>query len=224
MLIVGIVPLLLILLGVAVLLGSSDQRRRVRSLPLSNTASVADGEVKLQGKAFAYEPLTAPLSGQACVLYRLSFSQWVGMGRNKRLEEVHRALVVGSGFAIIDAFGKLEIDAEGAELRCEKVHSGGTSLLGLDTKASAAVKEHVPHLSEGEVRVVEELIPDGETILVIGTVDTSQAPPKLGGPRLLLSRLSEDALTKWDSGDFAGIAMIVGGVAAAVALAVVALG
>lgn len=218
MLIAAIIAAVLTLLGAAVLLGSSDERRRVRGLELSTTGSVPDGEVKLQGKAFAREPLIAPLSGQSCVVYRLIFSKWVGLGRNRRLEEVRRALQVAPGFALVDAQGSLLVDAEGAELRCEKVHTAKTSLLGTDAKVAAAIAEHAADLAGEDVRVVEEVIPEGETVLAIGKIDHAQTPLRLTGPRLLLSRLSEQALTRWDTGDFAGIGLLACGVATAVAV------
>lgn len=226
MLIGAIVAVVLILLGSAVLLGSSDERRRVRRLPLSTSGALPEGEVKVQGKAFAREPLMAPLSGQPCVLYRLIFSKWVGSGRNRRLEEVRRALQVAPGFALVDVQGSLPVDAEGAELRCEKVHTAKTSLLGLgrEDKVAAAIAAHAADLMDDEVYVVEELIPDGETVLAIGTADTSHGSPRLGGPRLLLSRLSEQALTRWDSGDFAGLGILAGGIATAVAVVISVIG
>ena len=218
MLIAAILAVVLILLGAAVLLGSSDERRRVRGLPLSTTGSVPDGEVKVQGKAFAREPLIAPLSGQSCVLYRLVFSQWVGVGKNRRLEEVHRTLQVAPGFALVDAQGSLPVDADGADLRCEKVHTANASLLGFDARVAAAIEEHAATLAGEDVRVVEELIPEGETMLAIGSINHAQSPLRLTGPRLLLSRLSEQALTRWDTGDFAGLGILAGGIATAVAV------
>lgn len=213
--VIALLPLLMILLGVGLLLGGSDERTRIASAQLVTCAQIPAGrEVKLLGSAVAQTNLVAPLSKVPCVYYRLIFLQWQRKmyERSKELVEVHRMQEAADGFAIADHTGKIDIDPAGADLRLAKAHSGGTGILA-ENEIDALVARHLPGRGSEERTTVNELvIPAGAPLLALGEVTVTKGVTLFGGPRLLLSLLPEKELVKRDSGDAAGFALIAGGV------------
>lgn len=132
-------------------------KRRIENTPQSRIRSLATGMVEISGRAVRRYAVVAPQTGVNCVWYRL---------RRYRCDHRNRWQLIGeesSGpipFAVADATGTVLVDPAGADIRPGEKQEGGDGA-AMSLGASRA----------GAEKWVEETIPEGVTLYVLGFAD-----------------------------------------------------
>jgi len=155
--------------------------RRIEDTPTIPIRSAPQGLVELQGKAanLVDSPLFAPISGTACVWW--SFRVEHRQQRGWQLVHSERSEAL---FRLVDGSGACLIDPEGADMRPSQVQvfgGGSNPVLGLaganGLGAGWAVLGDL-WAQQGERRVTESLILEGQPLYVHGWLETQR--PELG--------------------------------------------
>ncbi|NLH47596.1 MAG: hypothetical protein GX444_03220 [Myxococcales bacterium] len=158
-------------------------KRWVDNTPTSRTRSAAMGMVEIKGRAERAYNLVSPLSQVPCVYYRLQKFK-----KKNRYDRSQSAWVLAntqtSGpvpFYLCDESGRAQVNPAGATIRTNQVR---------DVQGQLTSLWGSPILLEDDTRYVEEILPEGALIYVLGfaTPRREEAKPV---HRRLLERLRQ---------------------------------
>ena len=146
-------------------------KRMIENTPVSRIRSLATGMVEVCGRAERCYALVTPLTQVPCIYYRLRRYRREGRNGGWRLLSQRSSGLLP--FWLSDATGKVLIDPATADLRpgCRQEGSGAglnNGFLGRESRP------------DSDEKWVEECIPEGETIYVLGF----SAPHRSGGESL----------------------------------------
>ncbi|MDD2558197.1 MAG: GIDE domain-containing protein [Desulfuromonadaceae bacterium] len=176
----GIAQGFLGLLSIGIALRYFLLKRHIDNTPTSKIRSLAMGMVEIHGRAERTHALVSPVSGLPCVYYRI-----------KRYKRRHvrgssmRHTLSGSGdnqwslvsitssstvpFMVRDETGAIEIDPARADIKIRTTHAG--------TGAMSRLPFSVNEGKNANMRWVEELIPAGSPIYILGFARTQITTP-----------------------------------------------
>jgi hypothetical protein len=162
------------------------RRRKIRRTPRASAGALTEGTlVRVVGRArAASEPMLAPLTGRACVYYKVVVDHRTDVGSNyyvrgwRPFVEEER----GAPFVIDDGTGAVSVDPAGAELALDFDRRTTTGAFhGADERQQAFMAAHGEKtkgwLKTKHYRYREAVIEVGEAIAVVGRVgrDTTGA-------------------------------------------------
>lgn len=169
--------------------------RIIENTPTARVFSAPQGYIELEGmaRAFAGEPLLAPMSLTPCVWYHYTIEEFTasGFGRKKRWRVIQRD-TSDSLFTFQDGSGECLIDPEGAEVSplTRQVWSGNSAVPG---DALIAGREVLTSLGVAmglsRYRFTEERIHPDDPLYVLGSFRTVTGDEELPDPRSALREL-----------------------------------
>lgn len=133
-------------------------KRHLENLPTSKARSVALGMVEVYGRARRKYAVVSPMTQQPCVFYRLRKLR--RNHENQSWEEVSTTDCGPIPFAIEDDTGRLTVDPRGAVLKPRHRQEGLPGQMSMLLMASS--------LSDPTEKWIEEIIPEGAPVYVVG--------------------------------------------------------
>lgn len=133
-------------------------KRHLENLPTSKARSVALGMVEVYGRARRTYAVVSPMTQQPCVFYRLRKLR--RNHENQSWEEVSTTDCGPIPFAIEDDTGRLTVDPRGAVLKPRHRQEGLPGQMSMLLMASS--------LSDPTEKWIEEIIPEGAPVYVVG--------------------------------------------------------
>ena len=150
--------------------------RLLLSTPTSKIRNAAIGLVEVNGTAVGPHTMSAPITGQACFLYRTT--AWRQTNHKTREWEKVADETLHAPFFIEDSTGRLLIEPSGADL---DLHCDFQREFDQPSDSSAAGAEHIPLCvsaflsrhgvaSDRRLRIEEQLIKAKDTLFIAGTL------------------------------------------------------
>ncbi len=140
------------------------EQREIEDYPTSRARSVAMGKVELSGRTASAVPLRAPWSGVACVWYRWTRQElFVDAEGKKRWRTTGRGDSGDLPFVLEDDTGRVMIDPAGAEV----ITGRRSTISGSYVSFQGGAPISMP--MGRDVRVIEQTLPAGRPIYVLGT-------------------------------------------------------
>lgn len=174
------------------------KKRWMDNTPTSKARSAAMGMVEIKGRVRRAYNVIAPMSQMPCVYYRLRrFERRRGRNGEQYWAQTSVSTSGGVPFELYDETGFVTVDPTGATIK--------TSIERTTTDAGNMLIGHDPALGDGDTKYIEEILPEGTEVYVLGFAEPGQSAQQPLRQRvtekLRLIKQNKQKLMRYDAND-----------------------